>query len=258
MTRSANRAPISSTVDVPQRTTSRSPGRDSASTARAVARPMLEVSLAARLAEDASARPGAARPWTPAKTGKIAPRLMATGRTVMGRRRDVAIMRRGSDASTTRNDSPSAAGVGHVLCARRHWEARPPRRHPSRCRSSPAQRIASRGRDGARRWAIRWAKPCRIGPYRAERRAPASSTILPGFAGISLRGRLTNAMLHTREVAGSKPAAPITRKPRYGAVSAFPGRLVVLALAGPWKRYGNNSPAVGRRRRSTATGPGGA
>jgi hypothetical protein len=87
---------------------------------------MLEVSLAARLAEDASARPGAARPWTPAKTGKIAPRLMAAGRTVMGRRRDVAIMRRGSDASTTRNDTPPAAAVERVVWARRDAEARPP------------------------------------------------------------------------------------------------------------------------------------
>jgi hypothetical protein len=67
---------------------------------------------------------------------------------VIGRGGDAAIMRRRSDASTTRNDTPSTAAVERILWARRNREAQRPARR-SRCRSSPAQRIASRGRDGA-------------------------------------------------------------------------------------------------------------
>jgi hypothetical protein len=53
------------------------------------------------------------------------------------------------------------------------------RPHGSRWRSSPAQRVASRGREGERRWVIRWAEPCRTGPYQAQRRARRASMTLP-------------------------------------------------------------------------------
>jgi hypothetical protein len=61
-----------------------------------------------------------------ARTGKLAPFLLRLVVHVTGCRRDPAIMRRGSDASSTRNDTPSAAAVERVLWARRHGEARPP------------------------------------------------------------------------------------------------------------------------------------
>jgi hypothetical protein len=87
---------------------------------------MLEVSLAARLEESASARPGACEArGRPATTGKLAPLMPRLVAGVMGRRGDAAIMRQGSAASTTRNDTPSAAAVERVLWARRRREAPP-------------------------------------------------------------------------------------------------------------------------------------
>jgi hypothetical protein len=51
--------------------------------------------------------------------------------------------------------------------------------------------------------------------------------------------------LHTREVAGSKPAAPIVLEPRYGAVSSFPGCLSALVPPGLLKRrLSGGSPPV--------------
>jgi hypothetical protein len=75
------------------------------------------------------------------------------------------------------------------------YRAHPTTRRPSRplCPSSgddPASRrphAGGRDRDrcgrdlpglaGRSRWAIRWAKPCRIGPYQAQRRAPNRATV---------------------------------------------------------------------------------
>jgi len=70
----------------------------------------------------------------------------------------------GSGASDTGSDTPSAAAVERVLRARRHGVAGAQARR-LRARSTPAQRMASRRRRRTFRWAIRWAKPSRIGPY---------------------------------------------------------------------------------------------
>ena len=121
-----------------------------------------------------------------------------------------------------------AAGSQREMTSRTHAATRRP--SPSPCRSSgddsahrcPDARARDRdrrGRDlpppcpacGPRRWAIRWAKPRRTGPYQAQPGAPAYPAIWPRFAGISALEEAANAMLHTREVAGSKPAAPIKR-----------------------------------------------
>jgi hypothetical protein len=95
-----------------------------ASTTGAVASATLEVSLAVRLDDSASARPGPATPAV-ARTGELAPLLLRPVVHVVGCRGNPAMMRRRSDASSTRNDTPSAAAVEHVLWARRQREARP-------------------------------------------------------------------------------------------------------------------------------------
>jgi hypothetical protein len=48
---------------------------------------------------------------------------------------------------------------------------------------------------GSRRWAIRWAKPRRIGPYQARRKTPAGSQLLRLQVFSRVKGA-TNAMLH--------------------------------------------------------------
>jgi hypothetical protein len=119
--------------------------------------------------------------------------------------------------TTRRPPLPSSASSGRGDTGRHG-----PWPHRSRCRSSPAQRIASRGRDGARRWVIRWAEPAvrgRIRPNAEHLRARWSVR----FAGISWRGGPTKAMLHTREDAGSKPAAPIKRLLLAGASAQHSG-----------------------------------
>jgi hypothetical protein len=63
--------------------------------------------------------------------------------------------------TTRRPPLPSSASSGRGDTGRHG-----PWPHRSRCRSSPAQRIASRGRDGARRWVIRWAEPAVRGRIR--------------------------------------------------------------------------------------------
>src|SRR5438034_8962539 len=88
---------------------------------------MLEVSLAVRLEEARALVRGACEArGRPATTGKLAPLMPRLVARVMGRRGDAAIMRQGSAASTTRNDTPSAAAVERVFWARRHREAPPP------------------------------------------------------------------------------------------------------------------------------------
>src|ERR687891_1576826 len=116
----------------------------------------------------------------------------------MGRRRDAAIRRRSSDASTTCNDTPSAAAVERVLWARRYREARPlaaPVAVP--IVTGAAHRLSRSG----------WGSPLghslgRTRPYVAVSGPTPSTYGLGGsarFAGISWRGGPTNAMLHTRE-----------------------------------------------------------
>ena len=94
-----------------------------------VAGAMLQVSRATPVGRNASARPGAAGP-VDAGTGKRARVLLRLLAHVIGRRGDPAIMRCGSDASSTRNEAPSAAAVERVLWARRHQET------PPRCASA--------------------------------------------------------------------------------------------------------------------------
>jgi hypothetical protein len=65
---------------------------------------------------------------------------------------------------------------------------------------------------GSRRWAIRWAKPSRTGPYEAQRQYLAARPIRR-ICRYFDAWEPTSAMLHTRQVAGSKPAAPIRRVP---------------------------------------------
>ena len=67
---------------------------------------------------------------------------------------------------------PSSAGSGHGDTGRRD-----PRAHRLRPRSSPGQRSASRYRGRGGRWVIRWAEPCRIGPYQARPRAFCGATV---------------------------------------------------------------------------------
>jgi hypothetical protein len=85
-----------------------------------------------------------------------------------------------------------AAGIQRVMTHRAHTR-RPSRAPcPSFCDDSASRRpdVAGCDRDrrghdlpprglarGSRRWAIRWAKLCRIGPYQAQRRAPTVATI---------------------------------------------------------------------------------
>jgi hypothetical protein len=173
-------------------------------------------SLAARLDESASARPGPATRAI-ARTGKLAPLLLGLVVHVIGCRGEPATMP-GGDASSTRNDTPSAAAVAHVLWARRHREARPPGAPAAgSIVTGTTQRLSMSWRS----WPLGhslgqtlpyWAVP---GPTRST----CGRDELGRFAGISVPGSPTNAMLHTREVAGSKPAAPIVLRQgvvRYG------------------------------------------
>jgi hypothetical protein len=104
------------------------------------------------------------------------------------------------------------------------WRSRPSPRVASTSRrprvgscdhDRPGRRVhARRLARGSRRWAIRWAKPGRIGPYRAVSGPSPLARDATGyclFAGTFGPDAATNAMLHTREAAGSKPAAPIQK-----------------------------------------------
>jgi hypothetical protein len=114
----------------------------------------------------------------------------------------------GSDASSTRNDTPSAAAVERALWARSRGEAQPP--------SAPVvvSNVTSATQCLAMSW---WSWPLghSLGqtlPYWAVP-GPAPGVkrrhCLARFAGVSAPWSPTSAMLHTREDAGSKPAAPI-------------------------------------------------
>jgi hypothetical protein len=75
---------------------------------------------------------------------------------------------------------------------------------------------------------------------RRRRRGGADRACRPPLArGPTAPGAMATVMLHTREVAGSKPAAPTSRKARYGGLSAFSGCLAVGVPGGLWTRYRN-------------------
>jgi hypothetical protein len=119
---------------------------------------------------------------------------------------------------------PVAAGV-HVLWLR--LAEPPPRRRRLRSRPSRARLIAPRSR--------LWISPLghSLGqtlPYWAvsgPTPGPHGRNYFTEFAGISPLGSPANAMLHTQEVAGSKPAAPMRnpafRRDRWGLVASFVG-----------------------------------
>jgi hypothetical protein len=122
-----------------------------------------------------------------ARTGKLAPLLPRLVVHVIECRGEPATMRRAvthqAPATTRRRRLPLSTSSGHGYTARHD-----PQAHRLRARSSPAQCSASRCGGGAGRWAIRWATPCRIGPYQAQRRAPTVATVLAGlqaFRGLS-------------------------------------------------------------------------
>jgi hypothetical protein len=77
-------------------------------------------------------------------------------------------------ATTRRSSLPSGASARGCDTGRDR-----PQAPGLRSRPSPARGIASRCRAGASRWAIRWAKPSRIGPYQAQRLALTGAGIWP-------------------------------------------------------------------------------
>ena len=122
----AKRARRAPDTDARNRRPAEAQAATAASTTGAVAGATLEVSLAAQLDESASARFG------PATTRAGQDRQARASPPAAGRPRDqvprgTCNRAPGSDASSTRNDTPSAAAVEHVLRARRHREARPAR-----------------------------------------------------------------------------------------------------------------------------------
>jgi hypothetical protein len=132
---------------------------------------------------------------------------------VIGRRKDRAIMRRqgpaGNDASNSPDTAPPVTVAVPVVWSR--FGAPPPRCTCSRSRPSRARSAVSLSRvwtsplgHSLGQTLPYWAVP---GPTPGTNRCHDFG----GFAGISSPGRPTNAMLHTREVAGSKPAAPIRK-----------------------------------------------
>jgi hypothetical protein len=200
------RAPDSRSATRPLRTTSRSAGRDCCIDDGALAGATLEVALAARLDESASAHREAATRAV-ARSGKRAPFLLRLVVDVIGRRGQAATMRRAV------THQPPATTRHLPLPSRRPLDTAIPRattrrRTGLRARPSPARRHASRCRGGAGRWAIRWAKPRRIGPYQAQRRAVTGPRRAPSGApcrprrGASRRRRRASGMAPSVSAAG--------------------------------------------------------
>jgi hypothetical protein len=159
------------------------------------------------------------------------------------------------DAGTEARGSPAAAGRRrHRLsrgilrsCAAGSQRVMTHQAHSTRHRPSRTP-CPSFGDDSARRCAdagacrdrdhrgrdlrpLGLAGGSRVGPFVGLNRAvlgrvrrvvgPSGFACLPSFAGIFAREVAPNAMLHTREVAGSKPAAPIARIRLYRAVRSL-------------------------------------
>ena len=87
------------------------------------------------------------------------------------------------------------------------------------------------------------AEPALIGPARDQARGRRIAVICRERA---IR-RLAATLLHTREVAGSKPAAPIASEPALRRGFLVSGPVRPRPPAPVWKRYGNSGAAVGRR-----------
>jgi hypothetical protein len=151
-------------------------------------------------------------------------------------------------ATTRRPPLPSSASSGRGDAGRHH-----PQAHPLRARSSPAHRSASRCRGGAGRWAIRWAKPCRIGPHQAQRRALTDATIWADLQAIrGLDAPRTPCFTRERTLVRNQPRpsrkGPISRHfvSRRAAPPIQP-RLGVSTLTTPVAGYGrqvSGSPSV--------------
>jgi len=162
---------------------------------------------------DTGARPGAPDLWTPERASSC---FSSCGWSLTcSVPRGTCDPTPGSDASSTRDDTPSAAAVEHVLWARRHREARP----------AGATVAGSTVTGATQRLSMSW-RSCPLGhslgrtlPYWAVSGLTLDTHGRNGmleFAGISSPGCPANAMLHTREVAGSKPAAPMREVPLAG------------------------------------------
>jgi hypothetical protein len=118
-------------------------------------------------------------------------------------------------------------------------ELTPPSGRESSGDDSPSRRPESgacdrdrRGRDlrplgvagGSRRWAIRWAKPRRIGPYQAQRRTLTGATVWPKLQ-VFRRLKAPRTPCFTRERSQVRnPPRPSARKPRSGRVSRLRDR----------------------------------
>ncbi len=160
------------------------------STTGAVDGAKLEVSLATRLDDSASARPGGG-------IGERAPLLLPLVARVVGCREDPAIMRRWEPAVTMHRADPTT-----------RRPSRPPYPAPRDDLASGRPDVGGGDRDrrgrcvqphglarGSRRWAIRWAKPRRIGPYQARRKTPAGWQLRRLQVFSRVKGA-TNAMPH--------------------------------------------------------------
>jgi hypothetical protein len=84
----------------------------------------------------------------------------------------------------------------------------------------------------------------------------SQNAAIPHQARRDAGSRFFNSLLHTREVAGSKPAAPISMEPCYGAVSYISGPARWEPQEDPWKRLWKHAP-VGRASTRRPLLPGG-
>jgi hypothetical protein len=145
------------------------------STHRALTRPAARSRLARTVRPLARGR----RP-VDARTGKIASPADG-GRPGIGCRGNPAIMRRASHRVLTPRTHPTTRRLSRLPCP--PSGDGPASRRPDlggcdsdrRGRNLPSLGLAG----GSRRWAIRWAKPCRIGPYQDQRLALTGLTIWP-------------------------------------------------------------------------------
>jgi hypothetical protein len=144
----------------------------------ALSGPSLGRPLARGSDEQCGRSSGAAGPLD-ARTGKIASLLLTVVAQASVLSRDPAIMRRASHRVLTHRTHPTTRRLSRPPC--------PPSRDDPASRRADVRGCDSdrRGRNlpslglagGSHRWAIRWAKPCRIGQYQAERRARSRASI---------------------------------------------------------------------------------
>jgi hypothetical protein len=229
----------------PLRTTSRSPGRDCQLRPRERSPAPCSRSRSQPRLDEARALVRGRPTRAVARTGKLAPLLLGRVVHVIGCGGEPATMRRAvthqAPATTRRPPLPSSASAGHG-----DTEMHGPEAHRLRARSSPARRSASRCRGGAGRWAIRWAKPCRIGPYQAQRRALTCATVwsnLQVFRGLG--APLTPCFTRERTLVRNQPR-PSEKWPLAGTLwqprpRAPPGR---RPLGADSPRFGRAAPTL--------------